>query len=149
MPVAPVFFFLIAGPLAIAIVWVLASLPAYPNSPKARVFWFAALFLVFGFLIFGRLSLHSPRVWQPPVQADIARGLFLVLPFVGSLLLWRYQRTATARLSAAKSTLIVLAICILSVLGLRQFNKSCVYFDYWNDQGQAWCPVTWQAKLGT
>lgn len=148
MPFILPFFLLLISPIALAVIWVLASLPAFPRRRKIQILWVALLSLLSGFLIYNRFF-SQPRVaWHPPARAEAVDGFLIFLPFAVSAFLWWKRRDINTSFSASTSTLLVVVVCLSSFFAMKQFNRSCVFYDAWHDEGHAWCAEAWQATFG-
>ena len=145
MPIINPIAILIMAPMAIAFVWALAALPAYPYSKIALGVWIAILGLMTAALIYQRLNPHPMQIWIAPARSAVLVLVLLYAPFVASFLCWRWRRVTNPTVSARTAVLVVVATCICSVILVQQFNKSCVFYEVWHDGGQAWCPEPWQA----
>ncbi len=140
-PVALIFLV----PFAAVFIGGLAAFPAYPKSLLARFSWIALLALVTAGLCFHFLTPNPFQFKSTPGKSALVMVFLLYLPFAASFLLWRVRRTGRSRVSGQTSTLMMIAICVLSVTAVRQFNRTCVHHDYWQDAGEAWCSESWQA----
>ncbi|OUS35887.1 hypothetical protein A9Q94_11225 [Rhodobacterales bacterium 56_14_T64] len=127
---------------------ILVMLPTYPKSRRIMGAWCLLLAVGIAVSISTFLYPHeSPFIfWKAPKWHSFVIDFFLIgIPFSCSFYLWRLRRKTPEILSEAAIFMIVLVTCILSFFALKTFNKTCVFFEYWNDSGQAWCPVSWQA----
>lgn len=132
------------GPTAAVFIWVLVAFPAYPKSVIAKFAWLTLLLLVSTGMYF--LFEIQTSFRTAPGKSELVTAFLVYLPFAASFLLWRSRRVGGPPISGQTSTWILVAVCVLSVTAIRQFNKSCVYHDFWNDNGEAWCAESWQSK---
>lgn len=144
MPTINPVAFVLLGPTAAVFIWVLAAFPAYPKSVIAKFAWLALLLLVSIGMYF--LFENQTSYRATPGKSALVVAFLLYLPFAASFLLWRSRRVGGPPISGQTSTWILVAVCVLSVTAIQQFNKSCVYHDVWNDSGEAWCTGSWQAN---
>lgn len=135
---------LIAGFVAVLALW-----PAYPASRTIRRIWIAALVLWAGTYFW--VALGPPDrldFWIEPDWYVPARGLALVvIPFSTSYALWKVRANHGETISATATSIAVIAVCVIAWFALSAFDKSCVHYDYFHDDGKAWCPQSWQARL--
>lgn len=145
----------LAAPFAVLIglayATLLALLPAYPHSRKALVGWIVLLIACLAFIVAGviRDAGAHDMTWKPPAWYLAFNMLCLFgPPFAASLALWRVRRRRPPALGPALAVVLVFASVAAGLIVRDQFGRSCVFFDYHHDTGEAWCPIDWQATLG-
>ena len=139
---------LLALPVIVGMIWVLAALPVYPRSKILVFIWVSSLAIVCSILIYGHLNPHPLQHWTAPKRSAFVSWALILLPFAASFVLWRLSIAEVPRVNSQTSVLLVILVCLLSQLAVRQFKNSCVFHEYRNDHGTAWCPETWQAVRG-
>lgn len=145
MPIINPIALILLGPIAATFIWVLAAFPAYPKSVKAKFAWIALLALVSTGVCLQVLFPNPIQLKATPGKSALVLVFLLYLPFMASFALWRSRRLGGPRISGQTSTLLVVAVCVLSFAVVRQFNTTCVHYDFWHDDGEAWCAESWQA----
>lgn len=145
MPIVNPFFLFLLGPIAVVCIWVLAALPAYPNSVKAKIAWIALLAFVSAVSYHAFLEPNPLRIRTVPARSALVLVFLQYLPFVVSFALWRSRSIKGFGVSRQTATLLLIFVCVFSVSGAKLFNRTCVYHYYWHDEGEAWCTKSWQA----
>lgn len=127
-------------------VLILVGLIGFPMRPNSRVFgtlWVLGLMSLAAIFAWPSKGIG----WHPPAWHPVLALAVLAIPYGTSLSLRYRQLQKTRPRSDFQIFAIVLTVTIASALVFRWYNTSCVFNDYHHDNGQAWCPVSWQAKL--
>ncbi len=136
--------------LIIAPITILSLFPIFPRNKIIICLWTSLLAFALGVYIW-HYFLAQPNIlniWKTPKWYPIIPGFFFIfVPFTSSALLWKIRKNTPQKISKTLSSITLITIILLSFFCSKTFNKTCIYFDYHNDSGQAWCPKHWKAKL--
>lgn len=129
-------------------VWLLVALPDFPNDRRILAAWSLLLATCVGLFIWRSLILSGPsRFTHVPLIADIAILVLLIcVPFGASFLPWRLQKRRDLPIGGGWLFAVILVCSVTGGLTLNMLNEDCIYYPYHHNNGEAWCPVNWQAR---
>jgi hypothetical protein len=130
------------------VVWLLVALPAYPQSRKIFVAWSLLLAVCVGLFWMQLVTPSGPsRFSHVPLLAVLAiLTLQICVPFGTSFLLWRVQKQRSVPIGNGWLFIVILVCSLTGGAALKTLNQDCIYYPYHHREGEAWCPVSWQAR---
>lgn len=146
MPVSPPILVIVFA-MALLPIIILALFPVFPKSRSVKLLWIILLCFAIGLFIWAQVFAASDSwVETPALYPAVIVVLFIVVPFSASYILQRMRLMKPHILSSDAAVIVLIAVCAASFFAIKTLNSTCVFFDYNNDTGQAWCPPSWQAR---